>query len=339
MKKFSVILMTLLVASAPVYPQKVTKVGTTAARFLAIDVGARAVGMGGAYTTIAEDPSAIYWNPAGLAGFRGGQVFFNHAKWLADINIDFAAAAIPLRKWGTLGFAGTFLTMDEMDVTTVSQPMGTGEKFDAGSYAFALSYANRLTDRFSIGGSAKFIHENIYHSDANGMAFDIGTLFQSPFMGIIIGASISNYGTKMRMGGRDMLVQSDVNPQISGNNENINAHLQTDAYDLPLLFRLGVGADLLKGNSRNSLILAVDAIHPNDDTESVNLGAEYAFNRMAFLRVGYKALFAKDSEVGLSCGAGVRFKIAGSSNFCVDYAYQDFGVLKNIQMFTLAMGF
>jgi len=339
MKKFVVIMMTLLVASASVHSQQVTKVGTTSARFLAIDIGARAVGMGGAYTTIAGDPSAIYWNPAGLAGFQGGQVFFNHARWLADISLDFAAVAIPLQKWGTLGFAGTFLTMDEMDVTTVSQPMGTGEKFGAGSYAFALSYANRLTDRFSIGGNIKFIHENIYHSNANGMAFDIGTLFQSPFMGIIIGASISNYGTKMQMSGRDMLIQSDVNPQISGNNENINAHLQTDAYDLPLLFRLGVGVDLLKGASKNNLILAVDAIHPNDDTESLNAGMEYSFNRMAFLRAGYKALFAKDSEMGLSFGAGVRFKIAGSSDLRVDYAYQDFGVLKNIQMFTLTLGF
>jgi long-subunit fatty acid transport protein len=338
MKKLAIFLV-LLAASAQVHGQKVTKVGTTAARFLAIDIGARAVGMGGAYTTIAGDPSAVYWNPAGLAGFQGGQVLFNHAKWLADINIDFAAVAIPLQKWGTLGLAGTFLTMDAMEVTTVSQPMGTGEKFDAGSYAFAVSYANRLTDRFSIGGNVKFIHENIYHSDANGMAFDVGTLFQSPFMGIVIGASISNYGTKMQMSGRDMLVQSDVNPQISGNNENINAHLQTDAYDLPLMFRLGVGVDLLKGASRNSLILAVDALHPNDDTESLNLGAEYGFNRMVFLRAGYKSLFAKDSELGLSCGAGVRFRIAGASDLSVDYAYQDFGVLKNIQMFALSLGF
>jgi hypothetical protein len=317
----------------------VTKVGTTAARFLNIDIGARAVGMGGAYTTIAEDASAVYWNPAGLAGLKRSQVFFNHAKWLADISLDFAAVAIPLQRWGTLGVGATFLTMDDMEVTTVNQPMGTGEKFSAGSYAFTLGYANMLTDRFSIGGNIKYIHESIYHSGSSGLAFDLGTLFKSQFYGLIIGASISNYGTKMQMSGQDMLIQADVNPKISGNNENINAHLQTDAFDLPLLFRLGVGVDLLKGRSRSNLIVGLDAVHPNDDTESLNLGAEYAFDRTAYLRAGYKSLFAKDSETGMTFGAGVRLRISGSSDLNVDYAYQNFGLLKNIQMFTLAMGF
>ncbi|RPI01330.1 MAG: PorV/PorQ family protein [Calditrichaeota bacterium] len=339
MKKTMLVSFIWLLIVQPLAAQKITKVGTTAARFLNIDVGARAVGMGGAYTTLADDPSALYWNPAGLALFKNNQVTFNHMNWLADVNLDFAALAVPLHAWGTLGIAATFMTMGEMEVTTVSQPMGTGEQFDAGSYVFSLGYGNDLTDRFSIGGNLKYIHENIYHCNAAGIAFDIGTLFKTQFYGMTIGAAISNYGAKMRMSGRDLLIQADVNPQISGNNENINANLQTDAYDLPLIFRVGIGVDVLKGAGNSNLYLAVDAMHPNDDTESINLGAEYGYKNLFFLRGGYKSLFAKDSEDGLSLGVGLRLHFAGLAGMEFDYAFQDFGILNNIQMFSIGLGF
>jgi hypothetical protein len=321
------------------WAQGVTKVGTTAARFLNIEVGARAVGMGSAFTTIADDASAIFWNPAGLAQFSRINVLVNHTSWLTDIGIDFAAIGIPLQQWGTLGFGATFLSMDQMEVTTVAQPMGTGEMFDAGSYAFSLSYAKSLTDRFSIGGNFKYIQENIYHSGATGFAFDIGTLFKSQFRGLVIGASISNYGTKMRMEGRDMLIQADVNPLIYGNNENINAHLETDSYDLPLMFRVGLSMDIFQNAKNQNLVFAVDALHPNDDTESLNLGLEYGFKKMFFLRTGYRSLFARDSETGWTAGVGVWTRIHHFTDVRVDYAYQDFGILKNIQMFGIDLTF
>ena len=338
MKKL-IILIIITIIAPTLFGQNVSKVGTTAARFLNIDIGARAVGMGGAYTTVANDVSAIYWNPAGLTRFASGQVLFNHVNWIADMKYDFAAIAIPLQNWGTLGVGATFLTMDEMEVTTVDQPMGTGEMFDAGSYAFTMSYARNLTDRFSIGGSFKYIHENIRNSNASGIAFDIGTQFVTQFNGITIGMSIMNYGSKMQMTGRDMQIQADVNSRLHGNNENINANLETDRFDLPLTFRVGVGMDLLQASEKNDLLVAIDAMHPNDDTESLNLGAEYGFSKMLFLRAGYKSLFARDSEIGLTLGAGFRFKMTGITDLQIDYAYQDFGILNNIQMFSIGLAF
>jgi hypothetical protein len=337
MKKRMILIIMLLVL--PAFAQNVTKVGTTAAGFLNIDVGARAVGMGSAFVTLSDDPTGIYWNPAGLARLTTSQAMFSHTAWLMDISFDFAAMTIPLRSVGTLGISATFMTMDEMERTTIDQPMGTGEYFSAGSYAFTLSYARNLTDRFSIGGNAKLIHEKIYHSSANGIAFDIGTLFETQFNGLMIGMSITNYGTKMRMDGRDMLMQSDVDPLVSGNNSNINSHLDTDAYDLPLLFRVGCSVDVLKGAGNSNLILAVDALHPNNDVEYVNVGAEYLFNRMLALRAGYKSLFARDSEVGLSLGCGLRYRILNFTELRLDYAFQDFGVMLNIQKFSLTLGF
>ena len=338
MKKTRLLLMILLLA-LPVFSQKVTKVGTTAAGFLNIDVGARAVGMGSAFVTLSDDPSGIYWNPAGLARMSTPQTMFSHTAWLLDLAFNFAAVTIPVRGTGTLGLSAAFLSMDDMERTTIDQPMGSGEYFSAGSYAFTLSYARRLTDRFSIGGNVKLIQEKIYHSSATGMAFDIGTLFETQFNGFMIGMSISNYGTKMRMNGRDMLIQSDVDPQIYGNNENINSHLDTDAYDLPLMFRVGCSIDVLRGAGNSNLILALDALHPNNDVESLNAGAEYMFNKMVALRAGYKSLFARDSEVGPCVGGGLRYRIKDFTELRLDYAFQDFGFLTEVHRFSFGLIF
>jgi long-subunit fatty acid transport protein len=339
MKKMIIFTLILLLAVIPLYSQNVTKTGTTAAGFLNIDVGARAVGMGSAFVTVSDDPTAIYWNPAGLARMTSTQAMFSHTQWLADIAFNFAAIAVPTPSMGTFGVSATFLTMDDMERTTISDPMGTGEMFSAGSYAVALSYSRRLTDRFSIGGNVKYIQENIFHSTANGFAIDIGTLFETQFNGLMIGMSISNYGTKLQMIGQDMLVQADPDPTLAGNNGQINANFETEQYDLPLMFRVGIGIDVLKGAGNSNLILAADALHPNDDVEFVNVGAEYTFNNMISLRAGYKTLFAQDSEEGLSLGGGLRYRIMDFSELRLDYAYQDFGILNNIQKFSISLGF
>ena len=274
MKKTLVIFIGVLLLTSLAFGE-VTKVGTTAAGFLSIDVGAQAVSMGGAYVAVANDATAMYWNPAGIARSNQYQALFNHSKWIADISINYMGVVIPVYGLGTLGLNVTSLTMDEMERTTISSPDGTGDTFSAGSYALGVAFARSLTDRFSIGFNVKYITENIYNCSAHGLAFDVGTLFTTQFNGLQIGMSISNYGTKMQMGGRDLITQVDIDPSVSGNNENINSYLETDGYDLPLMFRVGVSMDVLKGMANSNLILAVDALHPNNDTERINVGAEY----------------------------------------------------------------
>ena len=329
----------LLMANLSTYAQGVTKVGTTSAAFLNIDVGAKAVGMGGAYVAVANDITAMFWNPAGIAGLNQSQAIFTHTQWIADMSFNYAGVVAPLPSIGTIGFNATFLSMDDMERTTIDEPDGTGEMFGAGSYAFGLAFARELTDRFSIGFNCKFIHEMIYHSTANGFAFDIGTLFDTQFYGLKIGMSIANYGTKMNMSGRDMLTQIDPDPLVSGNNPYINASMNTDSYDLPLMFRVGASVDLLKGAGNSNLLVAIDALHPNNDVEYLNLGAEYLFNNMFALRAGYKSLFAEDSEQALSLGAGMQYKMAGWATIFIDYAFQDFGILKDVQKFSISLGF
>jgi hypothetical protein len=336
MKKVLIALIALLLSCSFLFADEVTKVGTTALGFLNIDVGSRAVAMGGAYVTIADDASAMFWNPSGIAGTNRVETLFHHSNWIADINFNFVGAVIPLGGLGNIGINATALSMDDMERTTIDSPEGTGETFSAGSYAFGLAYARSLTDRFAIGVNVKYVNETIYHSSANGVAFDIGTMFTTQFNGLKIGMSITNYGSKVRMSGRDMLTQVDIDPNVSGNNENINAHLANDAFDLPLMFRVGVSMDMLKGAGNSNLILSVDALHPNDDVESVNLGAEYVFNNLFALRGGYTSLFADDFEAGLSFGAGIQQRMM-NIELALDYAYRDFGLLESVQMFTLGI--
>lgn len=327
------------VCSTPFYAQTgVTKVGTTAANFLAIDVGPRANAMGSAYVAIANDVTAMYWNPAGIANIENFDMLFSNTKWIADVSFNYAGAVLPLGNFGTIGINATFLTMDQIERTTVEIPDGTGEFVDAGSYAFGLSYARKLTDQFSIGFNAKFAYERLYHSSATGVALDVGVLFDTQFSGLKLGMCISNYGTKMQLQGQDFQVQNDPYPSISGNNGNINSTLSTDPYDLPLLFRLGVSMDVLRGLYNSNLIISVDALHPSDDVESVNIGGEYVFGNMLSLRMGYKGLFSKDSEQGMNYGGGIRLNIAGRTSLLFDYSYVSFGILNSVHMFSVGLG-
>lgn len=338
MKTTMFVLIGFLLFSSLGFAGGVTKVGTTAAGFLSIDVGARAVSMGGAYVAVAEDATAMYWNTSGIARIDKFTLLFHHTKWLADISHNYMGVILPVQSIGSFGVNITSLTMGDMERTTISNPDGTGEYFSAGSYAIGLCFARNLTNRFAIGFNVKYINEQIYHSAASGIAFDVGTIFNTQFYGLRIGMSITNYGSKMQMQGKDMLTQVDIDPLLAGNNENLNSYLKTDEYDLPLLFRVGVAIDVLKDYEKNNLLLAVDALHPNNDTESINIGAEYAFNKMFFLRGGYNTMFAKDSESGMALGAGLAIN-SGNASLKFDYAYHDFGILNDVQIFSVGLAF
>ena len=339
MKKIILSVILIVGMALPGIAQNVTKVGTTAAPFLNVGIGARAIGMGGAFVSRADDASALFWNPAGAALIQGSEAIFNHSEWIADINFDFAGLVISLGNVGNVGLFANFMTMGEMERTTELYPDGTGQKFSAGSYALGLSYARSLTDRFSIGFNFKYVNEHILNSSASGMAIDIGTVFITQFRGLRIGAAITNFGTKMRMTGRDVLVQYDIDPLREGSADRVNAHLDTDAFDMPLNLRVGLSYDILQDVANNELWVSVDALHPSDNVEMVNAGVEYMTMDMFALRAGYASLFSKDSEQGLTLGAGLRYSFTDALSLKLDYAYESFGRLDNIQKFTLGLTF
>lgn len=315
----------------------VTKRGTTAAEFLSIPIGARATGMGNAVTALIDDPSAIYWNPAGLTHVSGGGLTVDYAQWLAGIDLNFISVVMPM-SGGKLAFGVTSMRTPEMEVTTVDQQNGTGETFDAASYAFSITYARALTDRFSIGGSVKRVQERIWNSSASGTGFDVGTQFVTPFYGIRLGAAITNFGSKMRLTGDDLLVRVDVDPSNRGNNESNRALLKTDEFDLPLTMRIGLAGEVFK-RADSRLTLAVEALNPNNSEQYVNVGAELGLlGDLVQLRGGYSELLLDDSVRGLTLGAGLRYRFA-PINFSFDYAFEQQEYFADVNRITLSVSF
>ena len=316
-----------------------SKVGTTAAPFLKIGAGARAIAMGGAYTSIPDDIYSIYWNPAGIATSRSnGQATFNHADWIAEMDYDFAAGALNLGEMGTIFASFTSFRIPEDKVRTVEDPEGDGRTWDAGSVAIAVGYAKMLTDRFSIGFTAKFVQERIWNSSASGFAFDVGTLYRTPFNDLMIGAAISNFGSSMSLDGRDIQFNSDPNDNIDSGPNNIKSLYDTDDFDMPLSFRIGLSMNVLETRFLRATA-SLDAAHPNDNVEYVNSGIELAYDELLFFRAGYRSLFNDKAEDGLTLGGGIKYEFAPNLKVVFNYAYADFGLLDNVQYFDFGLIF
>ncbi len=318
--------------------RQITKVGTTSAQFLKLGVGARAISMGGTFVAHANDLSALYWNPAGLASINGSALQLAQTDYLADISYSYAAFGTRLGNMGTIAASLIFLDSGEMEVRTIDEPEGTGERFKVQDFALQMSYGRALTDRFSIGTTVKYIREKVWHSSANAVAFDIGVLFTTPFEALRLGASMSNFGPKMQMSGRDILFSEDPSPNSEGNVEIVNAELLTDKFDLPLQFSIGLAWDTFN-SSNHRLTMLTDASHPNDNSEHVNMGGEYSFRELLSLRAGYRNLLEEDGEEGLTFGGGINLRIDRTIRVSFDYAYADFGRLEETHWFTLDLQF
>ena len=317
-----------------------TKVGSTAGAFLTLGVGPRAISMGGAFIATANDASALFWNPAGVSRVGGSGAMFAHTAWFADIKYDWTGAFVDLGGAGTVGLSINYLNYGEIEVTTNKAQEGTGEMFSPNDMAVGLTYAYNITDRFSIGGTIKYVRETIWNSSADALAIDVGTLFLSDFAGVRIGAAITNFGTDMQMSGKDLDVLHDINIGENGNNEQILAALKTDEFPIPLTFKIGIAMDVFS-NELTRLSIGADAVHPNDNAESLNLGGEFMFKEMLFLRAGYKSLFLDRTAEGLTLGFGVNYSFNPALGLQVDYAYQKLknSLLDDTQHFSIGIKF
>ncbi len=319
--------------------ESISKTGTTSAQFLKIGADARGTSMGNAFTAMPGGVSSMYWNPAGMTSIRRLEAVFLNSDWIAGITYNYTALGLNLGQGGVIGLSMTTLSTPEDLVRTVEKPNGTGEYYDANDLALNLSYARRLTNKFSLGANIKYISQSIWQSSANTIAADLGALFITPFNNIRLGASLSNYGADMQMSGRNQKFSVDPDPNNQGNVEFVNAMYETDKFPLPLIFRVGLAGEILN-TEKNRLSFAVDALHPNDNLEWVNFGMEYAAMDMFFLRAGMSTLFRKDTEEGLTLGSGLNYRVAGTSTqIKIDYSYAAFGKLKNVQRLSIGVHF
>ncbi|KAA3659429.1 MAG: hypothetical protein DWQ10_08895 [Calditrichaeota bacterium] len=343
MKTLLTIMLVTLFIHGGVYGQgNNDKSGTTAAPFLKICVGARAMGMAGAMAGQSDDVYSMYWNPSAIT--KVGAIAFSasQADWFADITHNFVGMVIPMGEDNAIGFYGIFLDMDPIQVTTIDAPHGTGEFFKASDLALGVTYARKPVDFLSLGVGAKFIQQSIFNETASTFAFDLSSVLDIPYKGMKLGMNFSNIGGKMRLDGRDLIKEFDLNPDNTLNT-GVEAKLATQHWDLPVNFRVGVAMDIVgkddagfMQNEKNRLTMAIDGNHPADAAEHVNLGMEYSFNELISLRGGYQV--NRDIEE-LFYGAGINASLGGGAMFRFDYAVASFGDLDYIHVFSGSISF
>ncbi|GAB4378336.1 MAG: type IX secretion system outer membrane channel protein PorV [Calditrichia bacterium] len=337
---FNVILIVMALFVLTLQAEETNKNGTTAAQFLKIGVGARAMGMGGAMVGSADDAFSLYWNPAGITKVKSVTLAGTHTQWFADIIHQFMGLVIPVNRSSAVGFHATVLNMDEMEITTVDQPHGTGEFFDAQDIAIGATFGIKLTNFFALGLTGKFIQQTIYNESASTFAFDIGSLLDIPLYGMRMGMNFSNFGGKMRLDGRDLTREYDLNPNNTLN-VGVETRLKTEPWELPVNFRVGLAIDLLgpeksfRQSEHSRFTLTVDGNHPTDAEEYLAFGGEYAFREVLALRGGYR--LNRDVEK-FFYGIGLNVPVTGAT-FNFDYALASFGELDYIQVFSVALSF
>jgi hypothetical protein len=326
MKKHLIIALIFgLAVTAPALAQK--KVGTTAVSFLEIAVGARGMAMGEAHVAVANDVTSLYWNPGGVTQIGGSQVSFQYTDWIIDTKLNYAAAIFRVRPNMYVGAHFNSFDSGTMKVTDVLFPDGTGEVFRVQDVSLGLSYAQQLTEFFSMGGNVKFVQSTIWRMKASAMAIDMGFQYQTPFKNMNLGFSISNFGSEMKLQGDNTAIRVDLDPRASGNNDGILGNLGLRSWDLPLIFRIGLGYKIID-TPNQSLLITSDAVYPNNNNPYINSGVEYGFRNSFFLRGGYANAFLTDTE-GLGhirLGFGVKL----ADRISADYAYSDRGILGGI---------
>jgi hypothetical protein len=336
MRKERIILLVFLLA-LPGISWGQAKVGTAGVQFLKVGVSARAMGMAEAFIGVSDDAAALYYNPGGMLQLKKPDHVFTHIIYPAGVQFEYIGTAWPVpRMNAAVGAFITFLHTDEMEETTPEMPLGTGRTFTASDLAAGISYAQRLTNKFAVGGNVKFIEERLADKKALGVGFDVGTFYETGWKSIVIAMAITNFGPDM--------------------------NFVDSPFPMPINFKFGGSMRLLQENP-HALTLAIEGWHPNDNLEQFNIGMEYGYADMAFLRVGKKIngtkryswdeyladndkdpfieypIINEDGTIstdGLTLGAGLKIKLPTLA-FRIDYAFTNVDKLGSMSFFTLGL--
>jgi long-subunit fatty acid transport protein len=319
---FTILLMALQIeTNAQIFPiLGAQRVGISTAEFLKIGVGSRASAMGDAFVAVANDASALYWNPAGLVQFKDDQLLISHNMWVVDINHDFVGAVYHMDETNAFGVAFTALSMQDMPVTTEFQPFGTGDYFGFGDMALAVTYSRKMTDQFSFGGTVRYIEETLDKLKMRGVMIDLGTYYWTGLGTTRFAVAVTNFGNQLAPDGQVVLIGKRSNSQWQ-------------AFSPPTEFRIGFAFEPYQ-DEINKITASIQLNHPNDNSENLSTGVEYSWKNTFYLRGGYK--FNVD-EQNFSFGAGVYVPVS-LANVTFDYSYSNFVRLGTAHRFSIILG-
>ena len=334
MKKLILLSVLAFLLCLPALSLGQAKVGTSGAQFLEIGISARAIGMGEAFVGLADDASALYYNPGGIANMENYELMVTHIDYPADIQYEFVGLVVPTPQfYGNLGLALYWLHTDDMAYTTYAHPEGDGRTFSAGDLALAGTYGASLTDHLSIGLTMKYIHSFLELETANGWALDLGIYYNTGYRDFTLCMALANFGPDMKF--------------------------IREEYPLPIDFRFGASINLME-SANNKLVWAVQASRPSDNLEQFNTGMEYWLSDFFAIRAGkkFEEDYTDDSVMplenedntpydnrnsfnltsGYTFGFGLKIPVS-MTNMQIDYAYQDMGYLDTVHRFSFDIKF
>ncbi len=293
------------------------KVAQSGMQYLKIGVDAEMVGRGEAGISAITGVPSIFWNPAGLADLEDKEFYFSHNSWIADISLDAAAVGINLGNIGTFALSVIWMNYGTLKATAVATTTAGSNQLgyiDEGTFtpsdvAIGLAYSRKISEQFSVGGQVRYLYENYGHNvvvttsgineDVNNIVkaitFDLGTLYYPGYKSLAFAMAIQNFSTDIKY--------------------------EEESFGAPLTFKLGISMnmlDLFESNPTSSLLLAVDAIHPRDYTERLNLGLEYNYLGIIQLRTGYRMNY----DIGnFTSGVGLRYSLPSGMQIKLDLSY------------------
>lgn len=306
------------------------KLAQTGMMFLNIGADARAAGLADAVTAVPMKSSALFYNPSTMTNLGGlTDLSFTQINWIADMKVNAISVCFsPAQgKYGVFGLS--VLSIDYGDVLGTmiwnnSKGYIDTEVMKPSAMAIGIGYARALSDKFSIGGQIKMVSENLgksvtqdensqYQTKSNvcdAVALDFGTNFKTGFRSLAFSMSVRNFSTDVKY-----------------ENEN---------FQLPMTFRIGVAMNMLDwlnndNLKQHSLLMGLEALHHRSHNEQMNLGLEYGFMNMVYLRTGY--MYNAD-DASLTYGFGLN-----KFGLTIDYAYTPFDVFENVQRVTLRFAY
>ncbi len=339
-KLISLLLVLAVVASSVVYAGGGNRNGTAGATELLIPVGARGIAMSGATLTGAKGVEAIYWNPANLARTDySTTVMFSQMSYIADIGVSYAAIGTNIEGLGALGFSIKALSMDEIAITTVDKPDGTGQFFTPQFVTLGLTYSRLLSDRISVGVTMNYVTEKLDLVSASGIAFNIGVAYKNlgNIDGLSFALAIKNLGPQMSYDGSALYVKAE-SPDLERTSQLYK--IDVAAFELPSTLELGVGYEF-NINESNSLSMNTVFQNSNFYADEYKIGAEYSYDNTFFGRIGYSMLDGietADQVYGLTFGAGINYNL-GSSTVKIDYAFREAKFFDSNHIFAISFGF
>ena len=245
------------------------KVGSSAFKFLNIQTDAHGAALGG-LAAQASGANALFWNPAGIAGSEGIGVSAGMTQWLVETQVMNAGVVMPMMG-GMVGLSLVSVNYGDIMKSGWGEESGqfifqpNQDSFTATDMSLQASYGKSLSDKFSLGATAKMISQKIDNVSISGLAFDIGTQFNTGYRGISMGAVVSNFG-----------------PDVDSQADADASYEEFPGMSLPMTFSFGVVGEAIPG-----LNAGLNVLKQADMAQEFIFNGEYSVAGLASIRFSY----------------------------------------------------